>query len=93
MNSESPRFLEELTRVPRVAYFSMEFAIRDDLNTEAQRVLAVLDPLTVELSNLPEGETVWLDADYWPHDVPREGTRPLPLTRHRPRLHLCRAQR
>ncbi|HEX6086193.1 MAG TPA: alpha-glucan family phosphorylase [Thermoanaerobaculia bacterium] len=35
MNSESPRFLEELTRVPRVAYFSMEFAIRDEIPTYA----------------------------------------------------------
>lgn len=59
----------------------LDHSIRDDLNTEAPRVLAVLDPLTVELTNLPAGETVWLDADYWPHDVPREGTRKLPLAR------------
>ncbi len=59
----------------------LEHAIRDDLNEKAPRVLAVLDPLVLELSNLPQGEAVTLDAPYWPHDVPREGSRSLPLTR------------
>ena len=59
----------------------LESAVRDDLNLRAPRVMAVLNPLKVVITDLPEGEEVSLDAPYWPHDVPREGTRPLPLTR------------
>ena len=59
----------------------LDHSIRDDLNTAAPRVLAVLEPLLVELTNLPSGETTWLHADYWPRDVPKEGTRQLPLAR------------
>ena len=59
----------------------LDHCVRDDLNTRAPRVLAVLDPLDVELTNLPAGTTAWLDAPYWPHDVAREGTRQVPLTR------------
>ena len=58
----------------------LEYAIRDDLNHKAPRVLAVTDPLKVVISNYPEGETETLDAPYWPHDVPREGSRPLPFS-------------
>ncbi|HEX7022508.1 MAG TPA: glutamine--tRNA ligase/YqeY domain fusion protein, partial [Trueperaceae bacterium] len=59
----------------------LEHSVRDDLNTKAPRVMAVVDPLKVVLSNFPEGEVEWLDAPYWPHDVPREGTRRVPLSR------------
>jgi len=59
----------------------LDHCVRDDLNTRAPRVLAVLDPLDVELTNLTAGHTEWLDAPYWPHDIEREGTRRLPMTR------------
>ncbi|MBX3143886.1 MAG: glutamine--tRNA ligase/YqeY domain fusion protein [Trueperaceae bacterium] len=59
----------------------LDYSIREDLNHRAKRVLAVLEPLRVELTDLPGEEVVMLDAAYWPHDVPREGSRPLPLTR------------
>ncbi len=59
----------------------LDNSIREDLNHRAKRVLAVLEPLRVELSDFPESEVALLDAPYWPHDVPREGSRPLPLTR------------
>jgi glutaminyl-tRNA synthetase len=59
----------------------LDHCVRDDLNTRAPRVLAVLDPLDVEITNVPEGHTEWLDAPSWPHDIDREGTRKLPLTR------------
>jgi glutaminyl-tRNA synthetase len=55
----------------------LEHSIRDDLNTRAPRVLAVLEPLKMVLTNYPEGEHEELDASYWPHDVPREGSRRL----------------
>src|SRR5690606_27525201 len=65
----------------RTDYAMLEHAIRDDLNHRAPRVLAVLDPLKVTLTNYPEGQTEDLDAPYWPHDVPKEGSRPVPFSR------------
>ncbi|HWK88575.1 MAG TPA: glutamine--tRNA ligase/YqeY domain fusion protein, partial [Longimicrobium sp.] len=65
----------------RVDIAKLEFAIRDDLNTRAPRVLCVLRPLRVVVTNYPEGQTEELDAPYWPHDVPKEGSRPLPFSR------------
>ena len=61
-----------------------EHAVRDDLNHRAPRVLGVLDPLPVTIVNYPaegdDGEE--LDAPYWPHDVAKEGSRPLPFSRN-----------
>ncbi|MEM1125176.1 MAG: glutamine--tRNA ligase/YqeY domain fusion protein [Bacteroidota bacterium] len=65
----------------RVDYSVLEYSIRNDLNTEAPRVLAVLDPLKVTITNYPEDGAETLDAAYWPHDIPKEGTRPLPFER------------
>ncbi len=59
----------------------LDYEIRDALNTRAPRVMAVLDPLEVVITNYPEGEEESFDAPYWPHDVPREGTRPVPFGR------------
>ncbi|MEN0064670.1 MAG: glutamate--tRNA ligase family protein, partial [Myxococcota bacterium] len=52
--------------------------IRDDLNTEAPRVMAVLDPIEVVIEGEVPPETI--DGSYWPHDVPKEGTRPMPFS-------------
>jgi glutaminyl-tRNA synthetase len=65
----------------RIDIAKLEFAIRDDLNTRAPRVLCVLRPLKVTLTNYPEGETETFDAPLWPHDVPKEGSRDLPFSR------------
>jgi glutaminyl-tRNA synthetase len=59
----------------------LEFHIRDDLNTKAPRVLAVLKPLKVVIENYPEGKAEELDASYWPHDVPKQGSRKVPFSR------------
>ena len=59
----------------------LEHSIRDDLNTRAPRVMAVLDPLDVELTNVGSEHVQWLDAPYWPHDIAKDGSRRLPLTR------------
>ena len=40
----------------------LESAVRDDLNTRAQRVSAVLDPVKVVITNYPEGQTEELIA-------------------------------
>jgi glutaminyl-tRNA synthetase len=58
----------------RVDIAKLEYAIRDDLNQRAPRVMCVLRPLRVVLTNWPEGRVEMLDAPYWPHDVPRDGS-------------------
>ena len=60
---------------------TFEAAIRDDLNTRVPRVLCVLNPLKVVLTNYPDGEVEWLDASYYPHDVPLTGSRKVPFAR------------
>jgi len=59
----------------------LEHCIREDLNPRAPRVLCVLRPLRVTIENYPEGKVEALDAPFWPHDVPREGSRRLPFGR------------
>ena len=57
----------------------LEFCIRDDLNTKVPRVLCVLDPLKVTIENYEGSESI--DAPYYPHDVPKDGSRALPFSR------------
>lgn len=57
----------------------LEFCIRDDLNQKAPRVMAVLKPLKVVIENYPDDKVEELDASYWPHDVPKEGSRKVPF--------------
>lgn len=57
----------------------LEFSIRDDLNTKVPRVLCVLDPLKVTIENYEGHEEI--DAPYYPHDVPKEGSRKLPFSK------------
>ena len=59
----------------------LEFCIRDDLNQKAPRVMAVLKPLKLVIENYPEDKVEELEASYWPHDVPKEGTRKVPFTK------------
>lgn len=59
----------------------LEFCVRDDLNHRAPRVMCVSDPLKVVITNYPVGHTEHLDADYWPHDVPKEDSRQVPFSR------------
>lgn len=59
----------------------LEFCLRDDLNTKAPRVMAVLRPLKVIIDNFPAEKIEELDAPYWPHDIPKEGSRKIPFTR------------
>ncbi len=58
----------------------LEFCIREDLNKRALRRFAVLDPLKVVITNLPEGQTEWMETDNNPED-PEAGKRPLAFTR------------
>jgi glutaminyl-tRNA synthetase len=65
----------------RVDIAKLEYAIRDDLNRRVPRVMCVVRPLRVVVENYPENETEWIDAPYYPRDVPLEGSRPLPFSR------------
>ncbi len=60
---------------------TFEHAVRDDLNMRVPRVMAVLNPVKVVLTNYPEGQVEELDAPYYPHDVPLEGSRKVPFSR------------
>uniref|UniRef100_UPI00404A09D3 glutamine--tRNA ligase/YqeY domain fusion protein n=1 Tax=Gelidibacter sp. TaxID=2018083 RepID=UPI00404A09D3 len=41
----------------------LEFCIREDLNKTAPRVMAVLDPIKLVITNYPEGKEEWLEAE------------------------------
>ena len=57
----------------------LEYSIRDDLNKKVPRVMCVFDPLKVTILNYEGSETI--KASYYPHDVPKEGSRPLPFSK------------
>ncbi len=65
----------------RVEIAAFEHAVRNDLNMEVPRVLCVLNPLKVVLTNYPEGQVEDLDAPSFPHDVPKTGSRSMPFSR------------
>jgi glutaminyl-tRNA synthetase len=65
----------------RVDRDKLDYCVRDDLNHEAQRVMAVLEPLKLTIRNYQDGRTEQFDAPYFPHDVPKDGTRPLPFSK------------
>ncbi len=60
---------------------TFEHAVRDDLNMRVPRVMCVVHPLKVVITNFPEGQIDELDASYYPHDVPKTGSRMVPFTR------------
>jgi glutaminyl-tRNA synthetase len=58
----------------------LEYYIREDLNKSALRVMAVLRPLKLVLTNYPESQVEFVDAINNPEDE-RAGARQVPLTR------------
>ena len=58
----------------------LEHAIRDDLNASAPRVMGVLNPLRVVLTNYPEGQVEEFDCPYFP-EAPEKGSRKVPFCR------------
>lgn len=58
----------------------LENAVRNDMNEKAPRVMAVLDPVKVILTNYPEGQTEWVDAPSHPQK-PEMGSRKVPINR------------
>jgi len=58
----------------------LEFCIREDLNKRANRVMAVLNPLKIVITNYPEGKVEHLEAINNPED-PEAGTRKVPFSK------------
>ena len=46
----------------------LEFCVREDLNKIAPRVMAVLNPVKLVITNYPEGNEEWLDAENNPEE-------------------------
>jgi glutaminyl-tRNA synthetase len=58
----------------------LEHSVREDLNLRAPRVMAVLRPLKIVLTNYPEGQVEQLDVINNPEDA-AAGTRKVPFSR------------
>lgn len=58
----------------------LENAVRNDLNVIAPRVMGVIDPLKVIITNYPEDQVEDIEAKNHPQN-PDMGTRPLPFSR------------
>ena len=58
----------------------LEYSIKDDLNQNAERRMAVLNPLKITITNYPEGQTEELDAVNNPNDETM-GKRKIPFSR------------
>lgn len=64
---ESLKLFMELCGVSKsnssVDYAMLEYCIREDLKLKKPRVMAVLDPIKLIITNYPEGEVEYLDVD------------------------------
>ncbi len=58
----------------------LDFCLREDLNKKAPRVMAVLDPVKLVITNYPEGKEEWLDAENNQEDE-SAGFRKVPFSR------------
>lgn len=58
----------------------LEHFVREDLKLKALRTMAVIDPLKVVITNYPEGQTEWLEAENNAEN-PEMGSRRIPFSR------------
>jgi len=63
-----------------VDFALLEHCLREDLNRTSPRVMAVLNPLKVVITNYPDGQTEQIDAVNNPED-PAAGTRKVPFSK------------
>jgi len=63
-----------------VDYALLEHCIREDLNANAPRVMAVLRPLKVIIDNYPEDKVEWFETENNPEN-PEMGARQVPFSR------------
>jgi glutaminyl-tRNA synthetase len=81
---ESIRIFSDMVGVTKVDGVTevavLEYCIREDLNKRAQRVMGVLDPLKVVITNYPEGVVEEIDAVNNPEDESM-GKRKVPFSK------------
>jgi glutaminyl-tRNA synthetase len=58
----------------------LEFCVREDLNKTSNRVMAVLDPIKLVITNYPEGQTETLIGENNPEAEDKGGTREIPFS-------------
>ena len=63
-----------------IEYAFLEYCLREDLNETAQRVMAVLDPIKLTITNYPEGQSEVFEVENNPND-PEAGTRKITFSR------------
>jgi glutaminyl-tRNA synthetase len=83
----SPEAIRQFCRVigvnkfnSTVDYALLEHCLRDHLNATSARVMAVLNPLKVVITNYPDGQTEEMDAVNNPED-PSAGSRKVPFSK------------
>lgn len=59
----------------------LEHSVREDLNAIAPRVMGVLDPIKLTLTNYPEDKTELLEGEVNP-EQPEKGKRSFPFSKH-----------
>ncbi len=64
-----------------VDYGMLEFCVRSHLNAITPRLMAVLDPIKLTITNYPENEVEYFDAPLHPEDA-SYGTRKIPFSRN-----------
>ncbi len=64
-----------------IPYAFLEFCLREDLNETAQRVMAVLKPVKLTITNYPEGRSELVTVENNPNR-PEDGTREVSFSRH-----------
>ena len=58
----------------------LEFSQREELNKTSNRVMGILDPLKVVITNYEEGKTEWMEAENNPEDE-NAGKRTMPFSK------------
>ena len=64
-----------------IPYAFLEFCLREGLNETAQRVMAVLKPVKLTITNYPEGKSEMVTVENNPNR-PEDGTREVSFSRH-----------
>ena len=64
-----------------IEYAFLEYCLREDLNETADRVMAVLKPLKLTITNYPEGQSETFQVENNPND-PESGTRAVTFSRN-----------
>ena len=71
-----------VAKAPSVVEYSfLEHCLREDLNDNAQRAMAVLRPVKLTITNYPEGQVEDFEVENNPND-PAAGTRTVTFSRH-----------